>query len=348
MQADLIGRGMSRRSLLRSAAMTGALQALRPEAATARELTNRVPGPPAPLKISIFSKHLHWLSIPEAAAVAAAMGFDAMDLTVRADGHVSPERVTTDLPVAVDAIRKAGLDVSMITTDITPETMGTAGAVLSTASKLGIHHYRWGGLKYNSTEPIAEQLEALRPKMRALAELNRRIGVCGMYHTHSGAGLIGACIWDVWIMFRDLDPQWMGINYDIGHATIEGGYGGWIATAKLTKDYMRGIAIKDFLWHRNSKETMQPDTYDKGLNVEGAFVPQWCAIDAGMVRFESFFEIVKTNGFAGPVQLHIEYPLGGAENGKRRLTLSREVVVDSIRADLRALRGHMSKLGLVA
>jgi len=24
-------------------------------------------------------------------------------------------------------------------------------------------------------------------------------------------------------MFRDLDPQWMGINYDIGHATVEGG-----------------------------------------------------------------------------------------------------------------------------
>ena len=92
-----------------------------------------------------------------------------MDLTVRADGHVLPERAVTDLPVAVDAIRKVGLDVSMITTDVTPDTMQAAEPVLHTAASLGIHHYRWGGLKYDPALGIAEQLEALRPRARALA-----------------------------------------------------------------------------------------------------------------------------------------------------------------------------------
>ena len=29
---------------------------------------------------------------------------------------------------------------------------------------------------------------------------------------------------------KDIDPKLVGINYDIGHAHIEGGLGGWIAS----------------------------------------------------------------------------------------------------------------------
>jgi sugar phosphate isomerase/epimerase len=340
---------MSRRSLLMGAAMTGALHAFRGGFARA-EGAPFVAAPEAggKLKVSIFSKHLQWLSVPEAAALAKQIGFDAIDLTVRAEGHVLPERATTDLPIAVEQIRKAGLDISMITTDITPDTMASAEAVLKTASKLGIHRYRWGGLKYDNTTPVAAQVEAMRPKMRDLAELNRRTQVCGMYHTHSGPGMIGACIWDLWLMFRDLDPQWMGINYDIGHATVEGGYGGWIATSKLVKDYMRGVAMKDFLWQRNDMSSTHADPYDKSLSTEGVYVPHWCAIDKGMVHFDGFFEIIKANGFSGPVQLHFEYPgLGGAENGKKTLTLPREQVAEAMRRDLNAVRAHMAKQGLI-
>jgi sugar phosphate isomerase/epimerase len=347
MREELMESGMSRRSLLLAAAMTGALQAFGPALAHGEAAPAEPLEPGGKLKISVFSKHLEWLSVPDAAAAAKQMGFDAIDLTVRAGGHVEPARVATDLPIAVKAIRSAGLEVSMITTDIVPDTMASAETVLKTASSLGIHHYRWGGLKYDPVKPIPEQLEALKPKVRALADLNRRAQCCGMYHTHSGPGMIGATIWDVWLLFRELDPQWIGVNYDIGHATVEGGYGGWIATSKLTKDYMRGIAIKDFLWQRNTKGNTHPDPYDKSLGVEGAYVPHWCSIDSGMVRFDGFFDIVKANRFSGPVQLHFEYPLGGAENGKKTLTLPREKVLEMMTADLNAVRAHMQKQGLI-
>jgi sugar phosphate isomerase/epimerase len=285
--------------------------------------------------------------VPDAAAAAKDMGFDAIDLTVRPEGHVLPENVKTDLPKAVEIIRKAGLEVSMITTEITPDTLAMAEPILSTASKLGIHHYRWGGLKYDPVKPIPAQLDALKPKVRALEELNKRTQTCGMYHTHSGPGMIGACIWDVWLLFKDLDPKAIGINYDIGHATVEGGYGGWIATSKLSKGYMRGIAMKDFIWARNEKGSTHADPYDSSLGVVGAFVPHWCPIDQGMVRFDSFFDIIKTDGFSGPVQLHFEYPMGGAENGKKTLTWTREKVLESMRSDLNAVKAHMAKKGLV-
>lgn len=347
MQEEMTEIVLSRRSLLRGVAMASAFEAFGREMAHAEAISGeQMQQTSGALKVSIFSKHLQFLSVPDAAAAAKEMGFDAIDLTVRAEGHVLPENVATDLPKAVAAIRKAGLDVSMITTDIAVDSLRSAEPILSAASKLGIHHYRWGGLKYDSSKPIPVQLETMKPKMHALAELNRRTQTCGMYHTHSGPGMVGACIWDLWYMFRDLDPQWMGINYDIGHATVEGGYGGWIATSKLTKGYMRGIAMKDFVWARNEKGSTHDDPYDKSLGVAGAYVPHWCPIDHGMVRFDSFLEIVKTGGFSGPVQLHFEYPIGGAENGKKMLTWPREKVFESMRNDLEAVRVHMARQGL--
>ena len=61
------------------------------------------------LKIHIFSKHLQFLNYQDLAEAAAEMGFDGIDLTVRPKGHVLPERVESDMPKAVEAMRKVGL-----------------------------------------------------------------------------------------------------------------------------------------------------------------------------------------------------------------------------------------------
>jgi sugar phosphate isomerase/epimerase len=158
---------------------------------------------------------------------------------------VEPARVDSDLSSTVEAVRATGLEVPMITTEITAAATPYAGAILKTASQLGIRHYRWGGLTYQPHKGIAEQLNAFKPRMKALADLNEQHRICGMYHTHSGPGLVGAPIWDLWTIFQGLDPRWIGINYDIGHATVEGGYGGWIDSSRLVRNCMSGIALKE-------------------------------------------------------------------------------------------------------
>ncbi len=61
------------------------------------------------LDISVFSKCLQWLDYSGMAAITAEAGFDGVDLTVRQGGHVLPERVEEDLPMAVEAATKAGI-----------------------------------------------------------------------------------------------------------------------------------------------------------------------------------------------------------------------------------------------
>jgi sugar phosphate isomerase/epimerase len=283
--------------------------------------------PAAPLKVCVFSKHFQWTGVSEAAALSKEIGFDGVDLTVRKGGHVLPENVERDLPRAVEIIHKAGLEAPMITAEIIDVNTPHAEAILRTAGGLGIRHYRWGGFTYTYERPIAQQLEEMKPRVAALAELNARHNICAMYHTHSGLRQIGAPIWDLWYVMKDMDPRWAGINYDIGHATVEGGFGGWVASAHLVERYMRGVALKDFKW---------------GQNARGAWVPQWCAMGEGAVNFAAFFEILKSAKFSGPVQLHFEYPgLGGADGGRPKLEIPKEKLVAMMRRDLEYTRKLM-------
>jgi L-ribulose-5-phosphate 3-epimerase len=339
---------MSRRTLLMGAAMSSAWQAFAeetrkdPAAAETASAAEK-------LKICIFSKHLQWTSISDAASIARDIGFDGIDITVRAGGHVLPENVEKDLPAAVEAVHHAGLQVPMITTEIMNVDTPHADAVLKTASQLGIRHYRWGSVTYPEKQGIVERLNELRPQMKVLAELNEKHQICGMYHTHSGPGLVGAPIWDLWYLFQGLDPRWIGINYDIGHATVEGGYGGWIDSSRLVMNQMKGIALKDFLWAQNKGTNAHTDPYDKALGIEDAWTPHWCGAGQGMVNFAGFFSLVKAGGrFSGPVQLHFEYPgLGGAENGKTTLTVPKEDVIAAMRRDLTYVRKLMSEKELI-
>ncbi len=287
----------------------------------------------AGLKLAIFSKHLQWTADwSEMATVARECGYHGIDLTVRKGGHVEPERVTDDLPRAAEAIRKAGLELMMITAGIVDAGSPHAEAILKAASALGVRNYRWGGFKYDDSKPIPAQLQALKPRVRGLADLNRRYNMTAMYHTHSGME-VGAPIWDLWVILRDFDPKLVGINYDIGHATVEGGLGGWIRSEQLSVPYMRGVALKDFQWARNGR---------------GEWNVEWCPPGEGTVNFHRFFTMLKQQNFDGPVQVHYEYSgLGGAEHGNNRLTAPRNEVIAKMKRDAEYLRARMAEAGLV-
>jgi sugar phosphate isomerase/epimerase len=198
-------------------------------------------------------------------------------------------------------------------------------------NELGIPHYRWGGFKYNRETPLNNQLQALRPRVEKLAKLNARYRVGAMYHTHSGIDLVGAPIWDLHELLDGLDPAAVGVNYDVGHATVEGGFGGWIDSFRITGPYLRGIAVKDFLWNKTAR---------------GAWRPEWKPLGEGMVRFPEFFQMVAAYGFSGPLQLHFEYPLGGSENGKSNLTVSKQEVFSAMKRDLAQLRSYLKGANL--
>lgn len=276
-------------------------------------------------KISIFSKHLQWLGYSDMADKAAELGFDGVDLTVRPGGHVLPERVTQDLPRAVKAVKDAGLDVPMISTAITDADEEYTDAILRTAGELGIQNYRLGWIPYNNKISIPENLELFKEKLNRLALLNKQYQIKADYQNHSDTSF-GASVWDLWLVLKDIDNEWIGCQYDIRHATVEGA-NSWPLGLELISPFIGTMDIKDFHWVKN----------EDGWQIKN--VP----LGEGMVDFKLFFKLLKQFSVRTPLSVHYEYPLGGAEHGATSLSIRNEKVLTGIQKDLKILRGWINE-----
>ena len=265
--------------------------------------------------IAVFSKHLQWLPFADVGPVIAESGFRAVDLTVRPDGHVLPERVEDDLPRAVETLRRSGLTVPLITTAITDANDPSTRRVLTAAKKAGVTHYRMG---YWTYPPNVEPLRALRemkPRVAALAALNREIGIRGGYQNHIGTR-VGGSVWDLGVLLEGVTPDGLGVQYDIRHAVAEGG-GSWPVTLRMIAPHIDTIAVKDLIW------AQRPD---------GRWEARSVPLGDGMVEFPVYLRQLLSYGPLPPATMHFEYaPLemaggGGAERRKQ--------TIDGMRRDL--------------
>jgi len=110
----------------------------------------------------------------------------------------------------------------------------------------------------------------------------------------------------------------MGAQYDIRHAVVEGG-GSWELGLKNIKPFINSIVIKDVKW--------------------GVVKGKWKAIHVplgeGMVDFKRYFSLLKQYKIDVPISLHVEYKgLGGAEKGRKEITIPKKEVFAQIKKDL--------------
>ena len=258
-------------------------------AALAAGTPSVVAAPPAPWKIIAFSKPFDKLSPDDTADLVADVGWDGIECGVRSKaGHILPERVEEDLPKMVEALKKRGKTIEIITTEIV-KLDPLAEKVLRTAAKLGIKKYRFGFSKYAKDKPVAETVREQGAALKDLAKFNGEIGVQGGWQNHSGADYVGAPIWDVWTMIHELDPKHIGMCFDIGHATLEGGLS-WPVQARLMEPFYVAVYLKDFYWEKTAK----------------GWQPLWCQFGEGSVQ-RGFLTNLKASKFTGPLSQHHEY-----------------------------------------
>jgi sugar phosphate isomerase/epimerase len=279
------------------------------------------PAVPGSVTLSVFSKHLQHLDYRALAETIAEAGFDGIDLTVREGGHVLPERVRDDLPKAVEAAHVAGLSVPMITTTIVSARDPHAEAVLATAGRLGIRDYRLGWVPYDQAKGIAGTFDALRAQFLELAALNQKLGIRGGYQNHAG-DRFGCAVWDLWMVLREVNSPWLGCQYDIRHAVIEG-MSSWPNALRAIAPHIHTVDIKDGRWERTPKG-WQPVTVPLG---EGA---------VDLVRF---LGLLRALGVAKPVSVHFEYPFPEAGNPAER----RKAAVTLMRKDRERLKAAMAE-----
>ena len=238
----------------------------------------------------LFSKHLPELAPAELGRAVKTAGFDGIDLTVRTKGHVAPEAAVEELPRAIDAIRKAGVSVPMITTELTSAAHPTARPLLLAAAQSGVRYFKTGYWRYSGAD-VRAQAAAAGEDLSGLASLARDCGIEMGFHNH--AAYVGAALWDIAPAIDRLEPRWAGYYFDPRHAVAEGGGGAWKTATHLVLPRLKMIALKDCLWRKGPK----------GWQIEN------CPLGEGLVDWGWFASVLRETTFGGPVSLHLEYDI---------------------------------------
>lgn len=273
----------TRRSFLQSLSATALASALPAVAET----------PKSKNTVCFFTKHLQGLSFDDIASLGAEAGFNGVESPIRPKGHIEPEKVVDELPKYIDALKKQGLEMTIMTSGINEVSKEQrTEEVLRTAAKLGVKRFRMNYYKYDLKQPIWDQLQAVRPKIKDLVALCKEIGIQPMFQNHSGKDYFGAPVWDIYSIMREYPAQDFSFAFDILHATCEGGKS-WPLEFNLVKDHIGAAYFKDYKWEGRKLVT--------------------CPLGEGQVD-PAYGPMLMKSGYSGPISLHLEYLTGNPKD----------------------------------
>ncbi|MBD3627118.1 TIM barrel protein [Cyclobacterium sp.] len=314
---------MNRRSSFKKILSVAAAGFVSPEILASNQfsLTNNKAATSGPLYL--FTKVLQWLPLGEIPETVKSLGFDGIDLPVRKNGFFDKDEIKSKLPGIVSASENLKLSRPVLTTDMNVYQMNEMDEFLRMLAGEGIRDYRMGYLSFTSKD-ILEELKTLNVSMRKLADLHEKHGVNGHYQNHAGKR-VGGSVWEIHHLLDGIQPEHIGIQFDLRHATVEG-YQSHENAYRLIADKIRSFDLKDFVWGNPEGKG------DKPVNVP---------MGEGHVNFN----LLKDHpGFKGnlPKILHVEYDLGGAEHGNSKPTASKSTILSAIKKDVDVCLSLMS------
>jgi sugar phosphate isomerase/epimerase len=314
---------MNRRSSLKKILAAGGLGLM---AGEIKALTSLVPHdtpPLGPQPFYLFTKVLQWLPLEDVPKAVMDLGFSGIDLPVRKNGFFDLDEIKSKLPKIIAQSENLGLKTPVLTTEITLSHMSDWDELLRSMAGEGIKDYRMGYISFTGKN-IMEELRSLNHQMKKAAELHEKHGVTAHYQNHAGSR-IGGSVWEVYHLLDGIDPDHIGLQFDLRHATVEG-YQSYKNVFYLVSDKIRSFDLKDFVWGNPSGKGDQPINvpYGEG-NVDFGLLLEHPAFRSGDI----------------PKILHVEYDLGGAEHGHKTPKLPADKILTAIRKDVETYAENM-------
>ena len=236
-------------------------------------------------KICVFTKPLQELDFQQLAELLSKWPVAGVEATVRQGGQIDSSKAPEQLPRLFEALQARDRHYMILATDINSVESPEVESVLKTASKLGIRYFRMAYYKYDLEKPMLPQLEKYSNQARKLADLCGSLHMTALYQNHAGANYVGAAVWDLVQLMKDLPKDRMAIAMDIRHTTVESTTA-WTQAYEFARPHLGALFIKDAV-------------IEKGIAKD---VPLGEGFNA-----KRLFDRVVRSGIPGPLSLHMEH-----------------------------------------
>jgi sugar phosphate isomerase/epimerase len=235
--------------------------------------------------VCAYSNNLAKVPYAELGVIAEQIGYDGVDLTVMDGGHVNPRITNVDLVRAIESVRGAGLEVPMISTNITSVGDPTAYPILAITGHTQVHFYRTGFWPWGFMPDMQRRTAEIRSDLMSLVAVGKQYEMVAMIPNRAG-GYFGEAVWDANTAITGIDPALIGYYFDPSQTQA------WEAALMLARPRLKAVAVQDYTWEKSGK----------------TWVRKACPLGEGMIDWALFFRILAQSRFTGPISIHFEYP----------------------------------------
>lgn len=242
-----------------------------------------------------FTKFWEDLSVRQLGERASELGYNGLDLAVRAGHAINPGNVASELPGAVRVWQDLGVNCPMISssTDLIDPKAADAVTLFQAAAAAGVPRIKIGYFKFNPGDSFEDLWSLARRRLDGFQRLSRRTGVQTLYHTHSGQCL-GSNSAGLRHLLQDYDPEHIGAYVDLGHLAING------------EDVQMGLAmLRDRLSAIGGKDARHFP--DERPDRRARFADGFVLLGQGAAEWPEAVALLKAWGFDGPITIHTEY-----------------------------------------
>ena len=251
------------------------------------------------------------------------IGLD-LELTLRKNGHITPEKAPDELPVMAAALAKKNRRILWVALDTVRPDEPHWEKAIRVAKQAGVPQYRHRGFRYVPGKPLKAQIANFNRMAKEFAAVNKEVGIQGVYQIHSGASMAGSAAWDLDLILDGVDPRHFGVAFDPRHVMIEQGQS-WPNAIQLLAPRTVALCMKSFKWDG-----------DQVVDVP---------LGQGRVQKPVVDQIIAAHGGPLPICIHVEYFKNAAGKLYPVPFAQRAAIVEAFRADARVLRNW---LGLAA
>lgn len=245
------------------------------------------------MQLILFTKFFARLSAAELGRAARELGFDGLDLAVRAGHPVNPDNAASALPEAMRLWRQEGVAVPLLSLETRwgDPDLPALRQVYETAGELEIPFIKIGYWGWQPGHPYWQQVDRHRRALEAFERLGERHGICSLVHTHSGMHY-GCNVSAAMHLMRGFDPRHVAIYIDPAHLALVGEP--LPMAIDIAGEYLRMVGVKNAAHERVSVD---------GKRTWKHVLPP---LEEGLVDWPEAVRLLRQVGYDGPLAYHGE------------------------------------------
>ena len=248
--------------------------------------------------MNVCTSTLTAFALDDALKLAAAAGYEGIELRVHGNGHVSLQELQSRCVDIRRLVATHGLELRVYNTYFGVNEPGAVEAMIDICARTGVKYFRVtlpvAGVaavrnrgtdraivpSYREGMPAAELLRSVRLTLQHLARRTKLAGVCALLEIHWGT--VMSSFTSAHALVRNLDPEAIAITFDPANMVIEGKED-WEYGIDLLREHLANVHIKNASWVRNN----------------GSWTWQWDGLQQGMVEWPQLFRLLASRGYRG-------------------------------------------------